>query len=56
MRIPYHIRFSVKDFFKGLFLGTLGIQYRLRQHLKEQNRNYSKDERYTQGYFYQGLE
>ena len=56
LRIPYHIRLTVQDFFKGLFLGTLGIQYRLRQHLKDQNRSYSKEERYTQGYFYQGLE
>jgi len=56
MRIPYHIRLPVKDFFQGLFLGTLGLQHRLRKHLKDQKRSYPKAERYSQGYFYQGLE
>ena len=56
MRIPYYIRLSVKDFFQGLFLGTLGFQNHLRRHLKDQNQNFTKAERYAHGYFYQGLE
>lgn len=54
--IPYSIRLSLKDFCQGIFLGTLPIQYRLRKHLKDQNRLWPKEKRYTQGYFYQGLE
>jgi SAM-dependent methyltransferase len=56
MKIPYSIRFSLRDFWRGLFCGTLGIQFRLRKHLKAQNRSWPKEKRYTQGYFYQGLE
>lgn len=56
MKIPYSIRLSVKDFWQGALRGTLGIQYRLRAHLKEQSRSWPKEKRYTQGYFYQGLE
>ena len=56
MKIPYSIRLSIRDFWQGILLATLGIQYRLRQHLKAQNRSWPKEKRYTQGYFYQGLE
>ncbi|AZD87011.1 hypothetical protein C4K14_4190 [Pseudomonas chlororaphis subsp. aureofaciens] len=56
MEIPYSIRLSFFDFWKGLFKGTLFIQKRLRGHLKEQQKNWPKKQQYSQGYFYQGLE
>jgi hypothetical protein len=56
MKLPYSVRFSIRDFFQRLFRGTLGIQYRLHRHLKEQNRSWPKKKRYTHVYFHQGLE
>lgn len=56
MNIPYSLRLSLLDFCRGVFRGTLPIQYRLRAHLKEQNRLWPKEKKYSQGYFYQGLE
>lgn len=56
MHIPYSYRLSFLDYWKGIFRGTFAIQRRLRGHLKEQNRLWPKEKKYTQGYFYQGLE
>lgn len=56
INIPYNVRLPLKDFFQGIALGTLGIQYRLRRHLKAQSKALAKEKAYTRGYFYQGLE
>jgi cyclopropane fatty-acyl-phospholipid synthase-like methyltransferase len=54
MKLPLSIRFFLKDFIVGLYLGTLGLQIKLRKHLRDQKR--SNLNIYTQGYFYQGYE
>lgn len=54
--ISYHIKLTIKDFFNGLSLGTLGLHRQLRNHLKDQRRSWPKEKRYSNGYFYQGLE
>jgi SAM-dependent methyltransferase len=56
MAISYSFRLSIKDFWQSIFLRTFFIQRRLRKHLREQNQLWPKEKRYTQGYFYQGLE
>lgn len=56
MKLSYNKRFYLSDVIKGFFLGTSLLQYRLRKHLKEQNRTWPKEKKYSQGYFYQGLE
>ena len=56
MKLPLYFRFLAKDLWQGFLLGTLRIQFRLRGHLKEQRRHWPKEKRYSQGYFYQGLE
>ncbi|AYD65293.1 class I SAM-dependent methyltransferase [Achromobacter sp. B7] len=56
MAIPYHRKFPVYDFWKGLFKGKVLIQRKLFGHLKEQVKSWPKEKQYTHGYFYQGLE
>jgi SAM-dependent methyltransferase len=56
MKISYNVRFFFRDFIQGLFRRSLKIQHRLRKHLKAQNSSWPKEKRYTEGYFYQGLE
>jgi len=55
-KLPLTFRFLGRDLFNGLLLGTLGLQLRLRKHLWDQSREWPKEKRYTQGYFYQGFE
>ncbi|ANN69081.1 class I SAM-dependent methyltransferase [Bordetella bronchialis] len=56
MAIPYHVKFPYIDLWKGLIRGKLLIQRRLRRHLRDQSKGWPSEQRYTHGYFYQGLE
>lgn len=56
MAIPYSKKFAFYDFWKGIAKGTFFIQRRLRHHLREQSKGWPKEQLYTHGYFYQGLE
>jgi SAM-dependent methyltransferase len=56
MAIPYSVKMSFQDFWRGIFMGRVLIQRRLKRHLNAQRKSWPKGKQYTQGYYYQGLE
>jgi SAM-dependent methyltransferase len=55
-KIPYQTKYRALDFLRGAVTGRLGIQRRLYGHLRDQAREWPKEQLYTRGYFYQGME